>query len=154
MSKVGRLPMLMGRPPITHRTAISTATRHGPFKRTRPAASGGAYSDCPYPFVKLPHDPEPIRKMPFHYKMQYFLIIFGLFGATWVVILHPRDDYIYWARNESLRRRRERRERQEMYYLGIDENDVDPDLVREIDRLYVKGRDCDITVDSSIAPGR
>eukprot|EP01060_Flectonema_neradi_P038192 TRINITY_DN7955_c0_g2_i3.p1 TRINITY_DN7955_c0_g2~~TRINITY_DN7955_c0_g2_i3.p1 ORF type:complete len:146 (+),score=9.75 TRINITY_DN7955_c0_g2_i3:62-499(+) len=134
-------PLLIGRAPVLHRTSVNVSGLHGAFRRTRPVG-GGTATDMPYPFVKIPHEPEPFHTWPAKVKMTTFLIFFCCVFFIGRPFIMPDDNLFAWAENEFYRRRRERRERQEMEILGIDEHDVDPELVKEVDRLYVKGRNC------------
>ena len=134
-------PLLLGRAPVLHRTSVNAGGNHGAFRRTRPIG-GASPVDAPYPYVKVAYEPEPSSTWAANTKilvLVYFLCwLFGI-GKPFIM---PDDNVVAWAENEMLRRRRERRERQEMDILGIDEDDVDPKLVRELDQLYVKGRTC------------
>eukprot|EP01064_Diplonema_japonicum_P014235 TRINITY_DN2179_c0_g3_i1.p2 TRINITY_DN2179_c0_g3~~TRINITY_DN2179_c0_g3_i1.p2 ORF type:complete len:163 (+),score=25.85 TRINITY_DN2179_c0_g3_i1:55-489(+) len=142
MATKSRMPLLMGRAPLVHRSGINNAAKFGAFKRTRPIGGGGAYSDCPYPYVKLPYNPVTAMELPWELKSAIVACFFSICILFMPHVAYPRDDFFFWAKNEAFRRRRERKERQEMTYLNIDEDDVDPKLVQEIERLYVKGRKC------------
>eukprot|EP01063_Lacrimia_lanifica_P015830 TRINITY_DN22492_c0_g1_i1.p2 TRINITY_DN22492_c0_g1~~TRINITY_DN22492_c0_g1_i1.p2 ORF type:complete len:155 (+),score=52.83 TRINITY_DN22492_c0_g1_i1:70-534(+) len=136
------MPLLMGKAPITHRTSINNSTKHGVFRRTRPVGGGGSFHDCPYPYTKLPPNPFPFAVMPMYWKYVFFICIYSFWAVVYPFFFWPQDYWVKQCHYEALRRRRERRERLEMDCLGIDEDDVDPQLVIEMERLYVKGRVC------------
>eukprot|EP00754_Rhynchopus_humris_P039833 Rhum_TRINITY_DN22924_c0_g1::Rhum_TRINITY_DN22924_c0_g1_i1::g.176498::m.176498 len=150
MSVVGRnsllgrasMPLLLGKTPVVHRSSYNQLARPGAFRKTRPIGGGGVYNDCPYPYTKAPSALSPLRTFPTQYKKSVlwcFVLLAFMVGRKFAT---PNDDWVFFAQNEAARRRRERRERHEIDCLGIDEDDVCPKLVAEIDQLYVKGRKC------------
>lgn len=137
---LARLGNVAVRPPLIHRTQ-NFIGGHGVFKRTKPVCGGGTISDYPYPFTKYAHWPGRPQDSPWSVRIDMMMQWCGIgFIVVFWTCYCPRYDVNVWCRAEALRRRRERRERQEMDILGIDEHDVDPAMVAEIDRLYIKGR--------------
>eukprot|EP00756_Hemistasia_phaeocysticola_P009027 Hpha_TRINITY_DN14804_c0_g6::TRINITY_DN14804_c0_g6_i1::g.169380::m.169380 len=129
----------LGRPPPVHRTSHFIASS-GVFRRTMPCGGSAGYHESPFPYTKVPQMPYQFADWTWHEKKQILTLmaIIFLYAIFWAFV--GRYDVTGWARQEALRRRRERRERQEMDILGVNEDDVDPKLVEEVDRLYIKGR--------------
>eukprot|EP01061_Rhynchopus_euleeides_P026451 TRINITY_DN4320_c0_g1_i1.p2 TRINITY_DN4320_c0_g1~~TRINITY_DN4320_c0_g1_i1.p2 ORF type:complete len:152 (+),score=48.08 TRINITY_DN4320_c0_g1_i1:79-534(+) len=140
--KLGKpaMPLLLGKAPTVHRTSYNQTPLPGAFRKTRPVGGGGTYSDCPYPYVKLATNPIPFTVLPWRWVVIQVLALISIAAIPSKFLLMPRDAWTFWSLNEMFRRRRERAERLEMDCLGIDEDDVDPKLVDEMDRLYTKGR--------------